>query len=232
MDHQANALNEQGYSLWRCGDLAAAEAAFKQLLDLAHSQKCDALEATAWNNLAVVLRERGESARAAACQQQSWRAALDDSPGGSSSELLSQNLTNLANDAILAGDYRLAERLLRSALDVDVRSGNPADEAADWGGLGIVSYLTGRLGHARREFAMARQLHERLGDDRGLGHDLGHLGQISLAEEDWPTARNFMERSLHHFLCAGCRTEAQRARQSLREIAGRQRVANFNPVRN
>jgi tetratricopeptide (TPR) repeat protein len=233
MDHRAIRLCEQGYSLWRCGDLPAAEAAFKQLLDLAQSQQCNFLEAAAWNNLAVVFREQGESARAAACQQQSWRAALDDSLAESSPELLlSQNLTNLANDAILAGDYRLAERLLRSALDVDVRSGNSADEAADWGGLGIVSYLTGRFGQARRDFAMARQLHERLGDDRGLGHDLGHLGQISLAEEDWQSARKFMERSLRHFECAGCRTEAQRARRTLHEIAGRQRVANFNPVRN
>src|SRR5580765_3630845 len=128
---QAKALCEQGYSLWCRGDLAAAEAAFKQLLDLAQSQNFDALEATAWNNLAVVLREQGESARAAACQQQSWRAALEDCPANSSTELLSQNLTNLANDAILCGDYRLADRLLRSALDVDVRSGNSADEAAD-----------------------------------------------------------------------------------------------------
>ena len=229
---QAQRLNEQGYSLWRHGDLLAAQATFEQLLSVAQSQKCDALEAAAWNNLAVVFREKGESGRAAVCQQQSWRAALCDSPDDAPSELLSQNLTNLANDTILAGDYRLAERLLRSALVVDIRAGNLADEAADWGGLGIVAYLTHRLGQARRDFATARQIHERLGDDRGLGCDLRHLGQISLAEENWPAARRFFEQSAHHFERAGCRGEAQQARRTLREIAGRERVANFDPVRN
>ena len=229
---QARTLNEHGHLLWSCGNLEAAQVKFEQLLDVAQSRNCESLEATAWNNLAVVFRERGESARAAVCQQQSWRAALSNCPTDSSSDLLSHNLTNLANDAILAGDYRLAERLLRSALDIDVRAGNSADEAADWGGLGIVSYLTGRLGQARRNFAMARQIHERLGDDRGLGCDLGHLGQLSLAEEDWPAARSFIEQSLCHFERAGCRRLAQQARRTLREIAGRQRVANFNPVRN
>jgi tetratricopeptide (TPR) repeat protein len=229
---QAKALNELGFAYWRCGNLEAAQAAFEQLLEAAQSQECDALKATAWNNLAVVFRERGESARAAVCQQQSWRAALGDRPADSSPDLLSQNLTNRANDAILDGEYVLAKHLLTAALDVDIRAGNLADEAADWGGLGIVSYLTGRFGQARRDFGMARRIHERLGDDRGLGCDLGHLGQISLAEEDWPAARRFIQQSLIHFERAGCRGEAQQARRALREIAARQRVANFSPVRN
>src|SRR5258708_3401987 len=162
---QAQALNEQGYSLWSCGNLAAAQATYEQLLEAAQNQKCDVLKATAWNNLAVVFRERGESARAAVCQQQAWRAALGDSAADASSDLLSENLTNRANDAILAGDYRLAQRLLKSALVVDIQAENLAYEAIDWGSLGIVSYLTGRLDQARREFIRARQIHARLGDD-------------------------------------------------------------------
>src|SRR5579863_1438155 len=175
---QAQALNEHACSLWQSGKLTAAQAAFEQLLNLAQSHRCIALEATAWNNLAVVFREQGESARAAVCQQQSLRITLRHNAVDSSSEMVSQNLTNLANDAILAGDFRLADRLLMSALELDVRSGNSADEAADWGGLGIVSYLTGRFYRARRAFTKARQIHERLEDDRGLGCDLGHLGRI------------------------------------------------------
>jgi len=229
---QAQALNEQGHSLYQSGKLLAAQAAFELLLTAAQRQKCKTLEATAWNNLAVVFRERGESARAAVCQQQSLRIAMSHDAADSSWELLSQNLTNLANDAILAGDYELAERLLRSALNVDIRSGRSADEAADWGCLVIVSLLTSRFDQARRAFIRARQIHERLGDDRGLACDLGHLGQISMAEEDLPSARRFFERSMLHFECAGCRKDAQCARGTLREIAARQRVAGFCPVRN
>lgn len=229
---QAKMLNELGHSCWNCGNLEAAQAAFEKLLDLAQRQECNALEATAWNNLAVIFREHGEWARATVCQQQSWRAAQSDNSADSCTDLLSHNLTNLANDAILAGDYRVAERLLRSALDVDVRMGNSADEAADWGGLGIVSCLTGCLDKARREFHRARRIHERLRDDRGLGCDLGHLGQISLVEEDWPAARNFIEQSLSHFERGGCRQLAEQARRTLHEIACRQRIAHFDPVRN
>jgi|SRR5579872_1637290 len=230
--NQATLLNEQGHSLWSCGNLDGAQEKFEQLLNVAQHGQCETLEGTAWNNLAVVFRDRGESARAAACQQQAWRAALNGFSDDSGSDLLSGNLTNLANDAILAGDYHLAQRLLRAALDLDVRAGNFADEAADWGNLGIISYLTGRFDQARREFKMARQLHQRLGDDRGLGCDLGHLGQISLAENDFPSARSFSEQSLSHFERAGCQRLAEQARRTLREIAARQRVAGFDPVRN
>jgi tetratricopeptide (TPR) repeat protein len=230
--NQAALLNEHGHSLWNSGNLEGAQQSFEQLLNMAQSGQCEALKATAWNNLAAVFRERGESARAAACQQQAWRAALNDLRDDSGLDLLSDNLTNLANDAILAGNYHLAQRLLRSALDIDVRAGNFADEAADWGNLGIISYLTGRIDQARRDFTMARRLHQRLGDDRGLGCDLGHLGQLSLADGDLPGAREFIEQSLAHFERAGCRPLAQQARRTLREIAARQRVAEFDPLRN
>src|SRR5258708_26127607 len=98
---QASTLSGLGYSLWHSGNLEAAEVAFELLLDVAQTQECDSLEATAWNNLAAVYRERGESAKAAVCQQQSWRASLNDFDIDSFSDLLSQNLTNSANDAIL-----------------------------------------------------------------------------------------------------------------------------------
>jgi hypothetical protein len=58
------------------------------------------------------------------------------------------------------------------------------------------------------------------------------LGQISLAEGNWPAARRFFERSAYHFERAGCQGQAQQARRNVREIASRQRVANFSPARN
>jgi tetratricopeptide (TPR) repeat protein len=230
--NQATLLNEHGHSLWSSGNLDGAQQKFEQLLKVAQHGECETLEATAWNNLAVVFRDRGELARAAACQQQAWRAALNGFPDDSGSDLLSENLTNLANDAILAGNYELARRLLRSALEIDVRAGNSAGEAADWGNLGVIAYLTGQLDQARRDFARARQLHQQVGDDRGLGCDLGHFGQLSLAEGDFAGARGFIEQSLSHFERAGCRHLAQQAHRTLREIAARQRVAEFDPVRN
>ncbi len=229
---QAAALIELGYAEWQSGRLQAAQTAFEQLLAIALSRKNESLAATAWNNLAVVFRERGEFAMASICQQRSLRITVSRLADDSSFELLSQNLSNLANDAILAGDYRSAERLLISALDLDARNASAADEAADWGGLGIVYLLTGRVARARHAFFSACDIHERLGDDRGLGCDLGHLGQISMADEDWQAARSFFERSMRHFERAGCAQEVEQTRRTLRELAGRQRVAGFCPVRN
>jgi tetratricopeptide (TPR) repeat protein len=227
----AKTLNDIGVALWSCGDLEGAQVQFEQLLDLARCQECEALQATAWNNLAVVFREQGESARAAVCQQQAWQAGFGDN-SADSQNALSQNLTNRANDAILAGDYTLAERLLNVALEVDVRAGNCADEAADWGSLGIVALLTGQFDQARHCFSMASQIHKRLGDDRCLGCDLGHLGQLSLAEQDWPAARSFIEQSVRCFERAGCKDHARLARANLREIGAYLRIACFDPVRN
>src|SRR5258708_1418756 len=172
---QPVAVNELGQLHWQCGDLAAAQRQFERLLGIGQSEESAALCETAWNNLAVVHRERGNVAQAAFCQQQSWKAALERAHAAESSPAgWACQLTNRANDAILSGDFTLAERLLGSALTCDRLSHNLSEEADDWGNLGIVAALTGRMALARWRFAHAYQLHTRLGDERGMGCDLGH----------------------------------------------------------
>jgi tetratricopeptide (TPR) repeat protein len=232
MDHSV-AVNELGQFHWQCGDLPAAQEQFERLLSIGQSEKSAQLCETAWNNLAVVHRELGDFVQAAICQQQAWKAALDlaDAAELSPGSLACQ-LTNRANDAILARDFRLAERLLWSALRCDRLAGNLADEAADWGSLGIVSSLTGNLAAARSRFEQAHQIHAQLGDDRGMGCDLVHLAELALVDGDLAAARGLVNRSLVHFERAGCAGLVDRAHASRREIAARQRLASFDPARN
>jgi len=229
---QAVALNEHGLSLWKCGDLESAQTTFERLLELALTENCPALLGTAWNNLAVIHRERGESSRAAACQQQSWRTTFDGAFDDSITNPPATDLGNLANDAILAGNLHFAERLLNVALADDLRRGDLADAAADFGNLGIVAALAGRFEQAQNHFQWALQLHSHLGDDRGQGCDLGHLAEMAMVVTDWSAAREFMTRSVFHLKRGGCHDLARRACRSLREISSRRRLAAFDPARN
>ena len=228
----AVALNEYGQFLWKRGDFGAALVQFERLLTVAYARKCPALQSAAWNNLAVIHRERGETAFAAACQQQSWEAASSQTAAAPRHEMLGSDLTNLANNAILSGDYGLAERLLEAALECDLLTGDSSDEAADWGNLGIVAALTGRQDEARRRFVKAYRIHRSLEDDRGMGCDLGHLAEMFVASEEWRRARRLMARSIAHFDRAGCRLLVRRARQTLLEIGRRERAASCDPARN
>lgn len=229
---QAVALNEHGLSLWQQGDLESAQAIFERLLELARIENCPALLGTAWNNLAVIHRERGETARAAACQQQSWRTAFACAVDESTTDAQATDLGNLANDAILAGNLQLAERLLNVSLADDIRRGDLADAAADFGNLGIVSALAGRFEHAQNHFQRALQLHTHLGDDRGQGCDLGHLAELAIVLSDWSAAQEFATRSLFHLERGGCHDLTRRASRTLREINSRRRLAAFDPARN
>ncbi|HLJ12429.1 MAG TPA: tetratricopeptide repeat protein [Planctomycetaceae bacterium] len=225
-------LNEYGQFLWRRGEFGAALVQFERLLTVAYARKCPALRSAAWNNLAVIHRELGETAFAAACQQQSWDAASSQLAAAPRHEMLGSDLTNLANTAILSGDYGLAERLLEAALECDVMEGDSSDEAADWGSLGIVAALNGEMDEARKRFVKAYRIHRRLEDDRGVGCDLGHLAELFVASEEWRRARRLMARAIVHFDRAGCRLLASRARQTLLEIGRRERATGCDPARN
>jgi tetratricopeptide (TPR) repeat protein len=232
MMDEAVALDESGRALWNCGDLEAAQIVFERLLELALARKCPELLSAAWNNLAVIHRERGESARAAACQQRSCRATLDRVLDDSAAITPSTDLANLANDAILNGNLRLASRLLGAALGDDLRREDLADAAADLGNLGVVAALSGDLEQARNHWIQALRLHHQVNDDRGQGIDLQHLAELKIIAADWPSAAELISRSLFHLERAGCRDLARRARRTQREIASHRRLASFDPARN
>ncbi|MBI3866237.1 MAG: hypothetical protein HY290_30525 [Planctomycetia bacterium] len=232
MDQPAE-CNELGQFHWHFGAWQAARHEFEQLLRWGQLKNSQPLCEAAWNNLAVVFREIGDAAQASICQQQAWKAAFGTTDTADlSPESLSCHMTNRANDAILAGEFRLAERLLWSALDCDRLSQNLVDEAADWGSLGIVASLTGDFDSAGVRFERAYHIHAQLGDDIGMGCDLRHLAELAMARGDFDEARRFVNRALVHFRRSGCRRLVRRANRTKLEIAARHRLAAFDPSRN
>lgn len=228
-DRSGRALNAYGCFLWRTGQLADALACFERLLTLASAGPDS--RSVAWNNLAAVHRELGEHAAAAACQQQSMAT---DASGHADAEPhnFGCDLSNRANDAILSGDYRYAEQLLWLSLEWDVAHGSRADQACDWGNLGILAALVGNTPRAVTRLSKALRLHQAVGDERGVGCDLLHLGEVFEVLGRRQLAIRFLERAIQHLTRAAATDVAEKACQALQRVQRNQLVATFDPSRN
>lgn len=228
-DRSGRALNAYGCFLWRTGQLSDSLACFEELLSLAAVDPV--LRSVAWNNMAAIHRECGEIAIAAAFQQRSW-AARRNSEAADEPHNFSCDLSNRANDAILSGDYKYAERLLWLSLEWDVAHGSQADAACDWGNLGILAALVGNAHRAVKRFSKALRLHQAIGDERGVGCDLLHLGEVFETLGRRRLAVRTMERAISHLMHAAAIDMADKARRSLQRLQRNLLVASFDPLRN
>lgn len=215
------------------GDWSKAVDQFQQLLELSHRRNDARLRAIAWNNLAVLHREAGKQQLAASFQQRSFAAESACDETDESSLGLACDLSNLANDALLTGDYRTALRLLTSALQLDLRdAANLPAQAADWGGLGLVHLMERRFADALRCLKTSLRLHRRLGDPHGIGCNLLHLGQVWATLGDWQRAETLIERAIG-ILRELPRGEIHDEAEALLELARRQRrVRECDPLCN
>jgi len=166
---------------WRRGLWPEARHAASALHELAQRRGCRKLQSVSANALAVVAREQGDTLHAAGWQQRSH--GLDDA-----GQELGCDLTNRGNDALLAGDLELARVLFRSALDWEKSHGSVANQADDWGSLGLVALLQNRLNQADRCFRRALRLHRQGRNTLGMAQDCLHLGLIGSARFRWTRA--------------------------------------------
>jgi tetratricopeptide (TPR) repeat protein len=186
-----------GLFLREHGDWTAAVDQFQQLLNLSRQRNNARWRAIAWNNLAVLHRETGKLQLAMSFQQRSFDAesACDETDASSSG--LACDLSNLANDALLTGDYRTALRLLTAALQLDLRdAANLPAQAADWGGLGLVHLMEGRFAASLRCLKKSLRLHRQLDDPWGIGCNLLHIGQFWATLGAWSRAETQIERAI------------------------------------
>lgn len=232
MSDVATDLNAFGCSLWQIGELPEARDQFRRLLEYADLRKDSWLRSVALNNLAAISRELGGAPEAAALQQRSWDAAHHESLADERDAGLGCDLGNRANDALLAGDLSLAERLLRVSLRWEMTHGTAEGQAADWGSLGIVALLRGEARQALRCFGAALRLHRALADHRGIGSDLLHLGELCVTLGRWKSALRLLARARRHFQRAGTRDLAAKATRSLVEAQRHSVVATFDATRN
>ena len=233
LDSGWTARNEFGCFLWRIACFEEAIEQFATLLEHSYEDEDAVLRATATNNLAAVYRTMGRHGQAAVLQQQSIAAechvALDDV---SANDRITCDLTNRANDAILAGDYSLSERLLRQSLSLEIAANSLAGQAADWGNLGIVAGLSGNNAAGIRGIWRAYRLHLQLGDECGAGHDLMHLADLFCNVGRRKAAISCLRRAVRRFDRALAFKSADEARVRLLEALQVESVLNRNPLWN
>ena len=243
LDATGRALSEFGYWLWLSGKWDESLAAFQSLLRLADLNADTQLRAIACNNMASIYRETGRSGAAAVYQQQSLKSELSqlenhlarETESGATS-VPSANLGcdwgNRANDAILAGDYLLAERLLEVSLRWEQAQGSIAGQAADFGNLGILASLQGDLRRALSCFRQAWRLHRRCGDRRGWACDLEHLGLIYSQLGKHKAAIRLLEWAVIELQEAGFDEQAAQCHVYLDEAERHLQIATFDVLRN
>lgn len=222
------ARNAYGCYLLSTEQYADAIEQFSLLLEQAKREESAALWAVSSNNLASVYRAMGDARKAADFQRQSISAEcrLDDESSDNTS--LACDFTNRAGDAILAGQYELAARLLQQSLALETGGG----KAADWGNLGIVLALNGDLTEAIRFLWRAYRLHVRAKDNFGAGTDLMNLAEFFQQLGRWNTVVSCRRRAVEYFERAGANQSLPKAKSQLHEALRFQRAANHDPLLN
>lgn len=180
--------------LLNIGDFSAAGEVLQEL----HRESCDdanpALQSVVAHQFAVLARLRGDFARANSWQQRSVQMAAAQTEA--TQAISTADLTNLANDAFIAGDLELAESLIRRSLAVELERGDLEGQATDWGTLGLILGRRGETATALECLWRAHDLHERLGDGLGVATDLLNLSQISGCLGRWDAAARLLKHAL------------------------------------
>ncbi len=175
------------------------------------------------HNLAAVFRKQGESLSAASWQQVAIGQSDFSSPA---------DLSGRAEDAFLAGEFELAETLIRQSLPWEIRRGNQDGQAADWGMLGLIRAGRDDFQDARRCLGRAFALHRKTGDTAGMATDLLNLGELFAARSEWCIAHRLFTRSRFVADQAGNVILSRKANQSVRRAQQILDVADRTPLWN
>ena len=229
LDGTPMARNEFGCYLLEIDRADEAIDQFSSALDCALRLDDKTLRAMVCSNLAAAYRAAGCVETAAAFQQRSIPYAGDFESEPSE---LSCDLSNRACDALLAGEYDLAEQLLCRALLLDVQNGSINGQAAVWGNLGV---LYGKRGESRRGVQCLRQafrLHKKVRDVRGLGMDLLNLAELLEHSGQLSRAIEFLRKAIRHFEKARSDRLLRYARTILSNLQRCESLERQNPLLN
>jgi tetratricopeptide (TPR) repeat protein len=215
--------------LWQAGRLDELRHQLSTTLEQAEATGNDQELLDATNDLACVYRALGDQISAAEFQTQ---AAAREVAICGSGNLSPASISNLACDALLAGDWQTAEGLFWKTLLTELSSGNDAGAAADWANLGLLAGLQGDHEESRIRLWEALKLHRRAGDLLGVGMDLWHLGQSFEETGVWPISARLFRRAEQQF--ASIKNEEMRTEARVRKEFAMQRdqVTKFESARN
>lgn len=184
----ATAYNWLGSTHQNLGDLDRAELYIQRALKASRSLDNKSNEATALNNLAMVVEARGDVERALAL----YREALALDPDEAKKPF---KLNNIALTHHSRGEYAEAVRLLREALEIDRRQGDSHGAAIHQLNLGIVLKDQGDLPSAEHELTAGLKAIQMVGDRGWEAAACQYLAWLSKAKQDLPAARDWYRRA-------------------------------------
>ena len=190
---------------------------FSILLAQAKKLGDEDLRSVASNNMASVYRAMGCVELAARFQQQSIQAESRVDPDSTGDDRVACDFSNRALDAMLAGEFDLAENLLRRSLSLELTAGTQEGQAADWGNLGVLAGLQGDTTTGINYLWRAYRLHALLNDDRGAGCDLMNLAELYGNLGHRQVAVHYLKKAVRRLERAQAARTVARARRLLEE---------------
>jgi tetratricopeptide (TPR) repeat protein len=223
-----DAQSEYAEFLFRTERFPEAETAFRSLLDAALRTSDTRLRAAATHNLAAVRRATGDARGAAELQQRSVSAELQGTET-TVGEVSASTLSSLAIDALLAGRFNVARKLLRRALTLEAADGSLEGQAADWGSLGLVAIFQERYSGAVACLVRAYVRHRKAGDAHGMGCDLSNLAEVARRIGRTHASLRFLRRALAKFESVPAPLQAKKTRLLIEQLSRVAEVQSRDP---
>jgi len=155
---QTEPIIEFGRFLARIGRLDQAIVMFEGAARVAEDQKDTLAVSTAYVNLGIVLKTRGDLDGA----EQMHRKSLEINEKLGRLEGIANDYGNLGNLFLTRGDLDGAEQMYRKSLEINEKLGRLVGIATDYGNLGIVLKTRGDLDGAEQMYRKSLDVAERL----------------------------------------------------------------------
>ncbi len=183
-----DAINRLGQVHFLLGQLKYAESIYRQVLKLSNDDAT--WQATAYGNLGILLRTRGDLEGAEAMHRKSLE--IEEKLGRP--EGVASAYGNLGIVLATRGDLEGAEAMYRKSLEEQL--GRPEDMANAYGNLGIVLATRGDLEGAEAMFRESLAIDEKLGRLEGIANAYGNLGNVLQRRGDLKGAEAMHRKSL------------------------------------
>lgn len=181
------------------------------------------LQAAILGQLASLYRELGDYDLAQRFQRQVLAIHND---------VTASELLDWSSDALLAGNLRLADKLVCNALSLAEDSVDIRQQADAWGLRGIIAARQANPRMAVRLLIRAARGHHIIGDDRGLGFDFQNLAEVFGLMDRFAWQQFSFKAAETCFVRAGMPVSTQRVAHRLREEERLATYRNLDPLQN
>lgn len=189
---RAKATNALGTIAYGIDDLASAEAAYRESLEIALSTGDRRTAARAWDNIALVCGDQNRNEEA----DQAFEAALQLNRELGDHDGTMRVTLNRTYYQIRQGMLDRAEASCNECLEAFRRIGDRKRESIALHNLGEISYFRHELAAAHEFFVQSLRIKDQLGDRRGVSLTLYMFALVLLEQGDGARAAMLLAKSL------------------------------------